>query len=146
MKFLSVLASASQQRLRRLFICVGLTIAGALSGAVGLGFATYALFEALRLQYGVIDASLALAAIYLVLAAVFYLILRRVSQSPYPASGPVARPVGDDPVEAFKAAAGAAAPPQAAAIAMGIELARQLRPLQLALLAALSGFAAGRKL
>jgi len=141
MKFLTALASASQQRLRRFFVCASLAAAGALSGIVGLGFATYALFEALRLQHGVVDASLALAALYLLLAVVFYLIFRRVSRSPLSAPGPA-----DDPVDAFKAAVGAAPPPQAAAITMGIELAKQLTPLQLTLLAALSGFAAGRKL
>jgi hypothetical protein len=145
MKFLSVLAARSQQGLRRFFIGAALVLASLLSGAIGVGFATYALFEAWRLQYGVINASLGLSAIYIVLSGVLYLCSRRAGSLPRAAaSGPVSGlGANGDPLKAAAQASGA---PQAAALAMGVELAKQMTPLQLATLAVLSGFVAGRRL
>ena len=136
MKVLSALAADTQQRLLRLMICACLAFAALLSGAIGLGFATYALFLAVRLQYGVIAAAIVLAAVYLLVAALFLLLYRRVSR----------RTPAREAVEKLTAAAETAGAPQAAAMAMGLELAKQMTPLQLALLAALSGFVAGRRL
>jgi hypothetical protein len=113
---------------------------------IGLGFATYALFEAWRLQYGTVNAALGLSAIYIILAAILYLCCLRVGAKTRavanagPGSGSV------DNFDAMKAAAQATGAPQAAALAMGVELAKQMTPLQLAMLAVLSGFVAGRRL
>jgi hypothetical protein len=146
MKFLSVLAAGSQQRVRRFLVRAALAFASATAGAVGLGFATYALFHAWQLQYGVINASIGLSVVYLVLAGVLYLCCRSVglarsAQSTSASSGGLA-----GGLEALKAGAQANNAPQAAALAAGLELAKQLTPLQLTMLAALSGFVAGRKL
>jgi hypothetical protein len=70
MRLLSVLAAGSQLLARRLFVGAALAFACALSGTNGLGFVTYALFEALRLQYGVVNASIGLGAIYLIVAGI----------------------------------------------------------------------------
>jgi hypothetical protein len=146
MQFLSALAARSRQSMRRLILCAALAFAGALSGAVGLGFATYALFEAWRLQYGVVIASIGLSAIYLVLALVFFLCLRLVGapRSAKAVSGPGEGSTSD--AAALKSSAQASGASDAAALAVGVEIARQLTPLQLALLAAFSGFIAGRRL
>ena len=82
MKFLSALAAGSQQRLRRFAIRAALALAAALSAAIGLGFATYALFEAWRLQYGIINAAIGLSAIYFILAGVLYLCCGRIGLAP----------------------------------------------------------------
>ena len=145
MKFLSTLAAQSQHRLRRFFICACLALACALSGAIGLGFATYALFAAWRLQYGAVNAAIGLGAIYLILSGVLYLCCRRVGLPAPAASRPAVRSAGEA-AAALESAAQPSGAPQAAAIAMGLELAKQMTPLQLAVLAALSGFVAGRRL
>ena len=145
MKFLSVLAAGSQRRMRSFFIRAALALAGALSGAVGLGFATYALFYAWRLQYGVVNASIGLSAIYLILAGVLYLCSRSVGRAPIPQpTSALSGELSGDAEAALKAQAGGAS--QAAALAAGVELAKHLTPLQFAMLAALSGFVAGRRL
>jgi hypothetical protein len=136
MKVLSALAADTQQRLQRLIVCACLAFTALLSGAIGLGFATYALFLAVRVQYGVIAAAVVLAVAYLILAALFLLLYRRASR----------RTPAREAADRLTAAAETAGAPQAAAIAMGLELAKQMTPLQLALLAALSGFVAGRRL
>lgn len=146
MKLLSVLAANSQPLLRRFLIRAALALASALSAAVGLGFATYALFDAWRLQYGVVDAAIGLSAIYLVLAGVLYLCSRRVGLA-RSAQSSTALGLGlTADAEALKAGVQPGGASQAAALAAGVELAKQLTPLQLTLLAALSGFAAGRRL
>jgi putative superfamily III holin-X len=145
MKFLSALAAQTQQRLRRFIICASLAFAAALTGATGLGFATYALFQALRRDYGAINAAIALAAIYIVIAGLLALIARRAGRPARADASPPpqAASAATDPLSAAAQDSGA---PQAAAVAMGVELAKQLTPLQLTLLAALSGFVAGRRL
>ena len=130
MRFLSGLTARSQQLARRIVVRVALGGACALSGAIGLGFATHALYHALRLQYGVIDASIGLCAIYLVLAGVLYLCYRRVGA---PAPARLSQGLASDA-------------PQAAALAMGLELAKEMTPLQLTMIAVISGFVAGRRL
>jgi hypothetical protein len=143
MRFLSGLTARSQQLARRIVVRVALGGACALSGAIGLGFATHALYHALRLQYGVIDASIGLCAIYLVLAGVLYLCYRRVGA---PAPARLSQGLASD-AEALKAAAAQASDaPQAAALAMGLELAKEMTPLQLTMIAVISGFVAGRRL
>ncbi len=146
MRLLSVLAAGSQQLARRVFFRATLAFAGALSAAIGLGFATYALFEALRLQFGVVNASIGLGAIYLVAATILYLRYRRAGPTPVAnaRSGPSQGRPGY--AEAFKAAAQASESPQAVALALSVELVKQMTPLQLTMLAAISGFVAGRKL
>jgi hypothetical protein len=146
-KFLSTLAAGSQQRLRRLAIRAAFVFAAALSAAIGLGFATYALFAAWRLQYGIINASIGLSAIYFILAGVLYLCCGRIGLTPpaKPASALAGGLSGD--AEGLKAAAmQAGLSSQGAALAAGVELAKQLTPLQLVMLSALSGFVAGRRL
>ncbi len=129
MGLLSVLAAGSHQLARRVLVRTALAFACALSGAIGLAFTTYALLEALRLQYGVVNALFGLGAIYLIVAGILYLCYRR--------SGP--RPVTD-------AAARANEAPQAIALAMSAELVKQMTPLQLTALAVISGFVVGRRL
>jgi hypothetical protein len=129
MGLLSVLAAGAQQLARHALVRTALAFACALSGAIGLGFATYALLEALRLQYGVVDALFGLAAIYLIVAGILYLCYRRAEP----------RPVAD-------AAARANEAPQALALAMSAELVKQMTPVQLTALAMISGFVVGRRL
>jgi hypothetical protein len=144
--FLSALAARSRGSMRRLAICAALAMAGALCGVVGIAFATCALFEAWRLQYGVVTASIGLSAIYLVAALILFLCIRMVGA---PRSATVSlRP--DEPsagaAATLKSTAAASAASDAAALAVGVQIAKQLTPLQLALLAAISGFIAGRRL
>jgi hypothetical protein len=136
MKVLSALAADAQQGLQRLIVCACLALAALVSGAIGLGFATYALFLLMLVQYGLIAAAVALAVVYFVVAALFYLLYRRASR----------RTSVREARERLSAAADTATAPQAAAMAAGLELAKQMSPLQLALLAAISGFVAGRRL
>jgi hypothetical protein len=146
MRLLSALTAGWRQLARRFFARAALAFACALSGTIGLGFATYALFEALRLQYGVVNASIGLGAIYLVAAGILYLSYRRagptlVANAP---SGLSQGRAGD--AEALKAAALTSEAPHAVALAMSAELVRQMTPLQLTMLAVISGFVAGRRL
>ena len=147
MKFLSALAAGSQQRLRTFAIRAALALAAVLSAAIGLGFASYALFEAWRLHYGAINASIGLSAIYFVLAGILYLCCGRIGLAPAaPPTSALAGGLSSD-AEGLKAAAmQAGLSSQAAALAAGAELAKQLTPLQLVMLSALSGFVAGRRL
>ena len=146
MRLLSVLAAGSQELARRLFVRATLAFACALSGAIGLGFATYALFAALRTQYGVVNASIGLGAIYLVAAGILYLCYRRAGSTPV-ANAPSGLSQGQaGNAEALKAAAQANDSQQAAALGTSVELVRQMTPLQLTMLAVISGFVAGRKL
>jgi hypothetical protein len=142
MNVLSMLAAGSQLRLRRLAVRAAFAAASGLMAAVGIGFATYALFEAWRLQFGPINAALGLSAIYLVLAALLYLCARRSGSSSAFSAKPALGATSPAGADAIRSGAG----PEAAAVAMGIELSKQLTPLQLTLIAALSGFVAGRKL
>jgi hypothetical protein len=146
MRFLSVLAAGSQQLARRFFVRTSLAFACALSGTIGLGFATCALFEELRLQYGVVNASIGLAAIYVIVAGILYLCYRRAGPAPIASapSGLGQRWAGN--AEALKAAAQASEAPQAVALAMSVDLVKQMTPLQLTMLAVISGFVAGRRL
>jgi hypothetical protein len=145
MRFLSALTAGSQQLARRFFLGAALACACGLSGAVGLGFATHALYRALALQYGVVNASIAVAAIYLILAGILYLCYRRVAAPAAKAPSRLTRALPDD-AEALRAATQASDAPQAAAVAMGLELAKQMTPLQLTMVAVISGFVAGRRL
>jgi hypothetical protein len=147
MKFLPGLpglVAESQQKARRFLICAVFAFASAVASVVGLCFLTYALFDAWRLQYGAVSAATGLGAIYLVVAGILYLCYRRAALKPLAALGPGARTASE--ADAIKAAAQSGDPPQVAALAMGVELAKQLTPLQLAMLAVISGFVAGRKL
>jgi hypothetical protein len=147
MKFLSVLASSAQLRVRSAANRVALALASAFCAAIGIAFATYALFRALEAQYGVINASIGLSAIYFILALILYLFSRRVGLAPRVQSAftqDAASAIGE--ADALKANMQSAASSQAAALALGAEFAKQLTPLQLAMLSALSGFVAGRRL
>ena len=144
--YLSALAARSRGRMRRLVICAALAMAGALSGVVGVAFATSALFEAWRLQYGVVTASIGLSVIYLVVALILFLCIRLVG-APRSAAAPLRQDEASaDAAAALKSTAAASAASDAAALAVGVQIAKQLTPLQLALLAAISGFIAGRRL
>ncbi len=146
MRLVSVLAASSQQFARRVLVRAALAFACALSGTIGLGFATYALLEVLRLRYGVVNASIGLGAIYLIAAGILYLCYRRTGSTTganAPAGLSQGRPGN---AEALKAAAQAGQSPQAAALAMSVELVREMTPLQLTMLAVISGFVAGRNL
>ena len=146
MRLLSVLAAGSQQLARRVFVRAALAFACALSGTIGLGFETYALFEVLRLQYGVVNASIGLGAIYLVAAALLYLCYRRAGPTPV-ANAPSGQSQGRvATLRLSKRRRRRARSPQAAALAMSIELVKQMTPLQLTMLAVISGFVAGRRL
>jgi hypothetical protein len=146
MRLLSVLAAGSQQLARRVLVVAALAVACALSGAVGVGFATYALFETWRLSYGVVNASIGLGAIYLIVAGVLYLCYRCAGSRPVASVsfGLSRGPAGN--AEALNAAARASGAPQAAALAIGAELVNQMTPLQLTMLAVIAGFVAGRRL
>jgi hypothetical protein len=139
MGFLPDLAAGARQFARRFFVRATFALACALSGTIGLGFATNALFEALRLQYGVVEASIGLGAIYLIAAGILYLCYRHAASAPV-ANAPVGRSQG----QASNAEASEA--PQTVALAMSIELVKQMTPLQLTMLAVISGFVAGRRL
>ena len=147
MKFWSALAVAAQRRARRLFASAAFAVAAALSGSIGLGFLTYALFEAVRAAYGQIDAAIAIGAIYIVLAGILWIVSRRAGAlppAPIASERSEAAAANDFDIAAMKAAEASIAPQ--AAVAIGVEIAKQLTPLQLTLLAAFSGFVAGRKL
>ena len=146
MRLLSVLAAGSQQLARRVLVGAALAVACTLSGAVGVGFATYALFEALRLSYRVVIASIGLGAIYLIAAGVLYLCYRRTGSRPFASasSGLSRGPAGN--AEALSVATRASGGPQAAALSIGAELVKQMTPLQLTMLAVIAGFVAGRRL
>ena len=146
MRLLSVLAACSQQLARRVLVRTALAFACALSGTVGLGFVTYAVFEALRLHYGVVNAAIALGAIYLIVAGILYLCYRVAGPRPVgnASLGAGRGPVGN--AEAFNASAQAGEAPQAVALAMSAELVKQMTPVQLTMLAVISGFVAGRRL
>jgi hypothetical protein len=146
MRLPSVLAAGPQQFARRVLVRTALAFACALSGTIGLAFATYALFEALRLQCGVVNAAIALGATYLIVAGILYLCYRVAGSRPVGnASAGVSRgAVGN--AEALNAVARASEAPQAVALAMSAELVKQMTPLQLTMLAAISGFVAGRRL
>jgi hypothetical protein len=146
MRLLSALAAGSQQLARRVFVRAALAFACALSGTIGLGFATYALFEALRLQYGAVNASIVLGAIYLIAAGILYLFYRRAGPTPVANARSEPSHVRAGSAEALKAAAQASESPQAAALAVSVELVKQMTPLQLTILAVISGFVAGRRL
>ena len=146
MRLLSVLAAGSQHFARRLFVRAVLAFACGLSGTIGLGFESYALFEALRLRYGVVNASIGLGAIYLVGAGILYLCYRRAGPRPVAVTASELNRRQTRNAEAINAAARASEAPRAAAQAMSAELVKQMTPLQLTMLAAICGFVAGRKL
>ena len=77
MRLLSVLAAGSQQLAQRILVRTAPAFACALSGTIGMGFATYAFFESMRLQYGVINASFELGGIYLIVAGILSLLSPR---------------------------------------------------------------------
>ena len=110
------------------------------------GLLTCALYEALRLHYGAVTALFGLGGIYLIVAGILYLCYRRAGSRPVAnASSGLNR--GRNPnAEAVNAAARASEAPQAVALALGAELVKQMTPLQLTILAAISGFVAGRRL
>jgi len=143
MKVLSALAADAQQGLQRLIVSTGLALAAVLAAAVGLGFATSSLFVALRAQYGAVIAALIVSVIYFVIAALLFFLSRRAGRrTPMREAREQLRQAG----EKLSAEADTADAPQVAAMAAGLELAKQMTPLQLTLLAALSGFVAGRRL
>ena len=107
-------------------------------------FATGALFEQWRSQYGLVNASLGLGAIYLLLSGILYLCCRRVDLAPFAKAHSSETLHGGAYI--LGAAAEASGVRQAAALAIGAEIAQQMTPLQLTMIAAISGFAAGRKL
>ena len=146
MRSLSVLTAGSRQLVRRVLVRAALALAFALSGAIVAGFATFALFVTLRLQYGVVNAAIGLGAIYLVVASVLYLCYRCAgTKAGANASSGLSRgPTGN--AAAFNAAARASEAPQAVALAMSAEFIKQMTPLQLMMLAVISGFVAGRRL
>jgi hypothetical protein len=140
------LTAASRKYARRLAARMALACAGAAAGVVGTAFATAALFAAIRAQYDVIDASAAIAALYLILAGVLFA-WRGVVGTTEVRHGPVldarqlARGAADAATKQIDADAA-----QTATLALGMNVARQLTPMQLILLAALTGFVAGRKI
>jgi hypothetical protein len=146
MRLLSVLVPGSRQLARRVFVRVALAFSCALSGIVGLGFATCALFEALRPLYGVVNALLGLGAIYLIVAGILYLCYRRAAPRPVADTTAGLNPGRVRGAEAINATARANDAPQALALVMSAELVKQMTPLQLAALAAISGFFVGRRL
>jgi hypothetical protein len=146
MTLLSVLAAGSRQLARRVVVRVALASACALSGTIGLGFATGALFESLRLQFGVVTTLFGLGAIYLIVAGILYLCYRRAGSRPVANASSGLNRGRNLNAEAVNAAARASEAPHAGALAMSAELVKQMTPLQLTMLAAISGFVAGRRL
>jgi hypothetical protein len=137
---LSALAEESKQHVRALVVAAILGLAAVAFASVGVAFATYALFETLRATYGVVEASLFVSALYFVVAAILFAVARQRGK---PRRAPTAH---STPAPSPAAAWPASGAPQTAAIAMGLDLAKQMSPLQLTILAALSGFVAGRKI
>ena len=137
MRLLSVLAAGSQQLARRILVRVALAFACALLGTIGTGFATYALFESMRLQYGVINALFELGTIYLIVAGIRFLCYRRAGSRPV-ANAFFGLKRGRVPnAEAANAVARPSEAPQAVALAMSAELVKQMTPLQPTMLAAI---------
>ncbi len=94
----------------------------------------------------VVTASIGLSVIYLVVALILFLCIRLVG-APRSAAAPLRQDEASaDAAAALKSTAAASAASDAAALAVGVQIAKQLTPLQLALLAAISGFIAGRRL
>jgi hypothetical protein len=124
------LIAALQKPLRRCLARAVLACAGAIAGLVGLGFATAAVLESLRVKYDTIDAAAAVAGFYLLLAAALFAWRSAVG-------GRRIAPPGQVGSQASAA--------QATSAALGLELAQQMTPFQLVLAAALAGFVAGRK-
>jgi hypothetical protein len=147
MEVLWALAAEPCRRIRRLAAGALLAFVGAAFGLVGIGFATRALFVAVQAQYGAADAAAAVSAAYIVLAAILFawraiLLSRSAAAGPTPRSRPVVR----EAANAFAEQIAAANVAQADTIGLGVELAKQLTPVQLVLLSALAGFVGGRKL
>jgi hypothetical protein len=143
---LSALIAGSQQLVRRVLVLGALAFACALSVTIGLGLLTCALYEALRLHYGAVTALFGLGGIYLIVAGILYLCYRRArSSSAGNTSSGLSREQARN-AETLDASAQAGEAPQAVALALGAELVKQMTPLQLTILAAISGFVAGRRL
>jgi hypothetical protein len=139
-QLLSTLAQGSRRHVRTLAAQAVLGLAAVAFASVGIAFATYALFEALRELYGAVHASLVVSAVYFIVAAIVSAISRRVGHDRRPPKS-----AASESAPSPTRAAPSADAPQIAAIAMGLDLAKQMSPLQLTLLAALSGFIAGRR-
>jgi hypothetical protein len=149
---LRALTAEPRRRLRRLFTGVLLACAGAAFALIGLAFATWALFVTAQAQWGVANAAAAIAAAYFVVAIVLFAWRAKVVSLDAPQARSPGNPRPDEPMAASadtaealakKIAAGNAA--QSGAFAPGDELAKQLTPVQLVMLAALNGFISGRK-
>jgi hypothetical protein len=149
---LRALTAEPRKRLRRLITGAALACAGAAFGAVGLGFATWALFVTMQAQWGVADTAAAIAAGYFVVAIILFACRANVvspDASPMRSAGidrsdeAIANAADSADALAKKIAAGNAA--RAGGFAASDELAKQLTPVQLVMLAALNGFISGRK-
>lgn len=149
---LRALTAEPRRRLRRLITGAVLACAGAASGAVALGFATWALFVTMQAQWGVAEAAAVIAAGYFVVAiGLFAWRAKVVARDGAPAPSVGHRQPDETPADsvntadalAKKIAAGNAA--RAGGFAASDELAKQLTPVQLVMLAALNGFISGRK-
>lgn len=130
--YLIALAARGKAGARRILMVAAFAVAAVAAAVVGLAFATFALFEAWRLQYGAVASGLGIAALYFLLAVILLVCVRFVGRPPPAIATPaaVASPVVDAETAAFNA---------------GVEMSKQVTPVQLVLLAALSGFIAGRR-
>jgi len=137
MRLLSVLAAGSQQLAQRILVRTAPAFACALSGTIGMGFATYALFESMRLQYGVINALFELGTIYLIVAGIHFLCYRRAGSRPFANAffGPKRGRVPN--AEAANVVVRPSEAPQAVALAMSAEFVKQMTPLQPTMVAAI---------
>ena len=137
MRLLSVLTAGTQQLARRILVRTALAFACALSGTIGMRFATYALFESMRLQCGVINALFELGAIYLIVKGILSLCYRRAGSRPV-ANAFFGLKRGRVPnAEAANAVARPSEAPPAVALAMSAELVKQMTPLQPTMVAAI---------
>jgi len=141
MTLLAALTQEPRRRARRAFLAAILGVCGALFGAVCLGFATLALFEFVRALYGAVIGALIVSGAYFFVSIAFLIGARRAGRDAGGARDIVREPGGAPGAEAKSEHA-----THAAVLAMGLDLAKKLTPLEIAVLAILSGFAAGRRL
>ena len=152
MSILRALTAEPRKRLRRVITGAVLACIGAGFGAVALGFATWALFATLQPQWGTAETAAVIAAGYFIVALILF-----AWRSNIVAPGAAATPStgdhrpdepavnGADSAEALAKTIASGNAARAGGFAASDELAKQLTPIQLVMLAALNGFISGRK-
>lgn len=143
------LSGAAERRLRDCLLGSILAVLGALFAAVSLGFATFAGYASLRASEGAVAAALIVCAAYGLFAlSIWTIALLRRSSRRRPARAPAApAPASPGSLEALLQSLNAGGAPQdQAALAVAMQLGRELSTMQLLAVALVGGFLAGRRL